>query len=291
MKDELNLIISVLLGIIQGLTEFIPVSSTAHIRILPAFMNIADVGAAYTAVIQLGSLVALIIYFKKDLYKFTLESYIAIKKELSERKNVLKIIKDFEKWNHDARLPFYLILGTIPISIAGLLLKNLIKGPFRSLYIIAFSLIIFAIILWISDLKSKRNKDLKDLNIWDSLWIGFAQAFALIPGVSRSGVTLMAGLILNFKRESSMKFSFLLSIPAIALSGFYELIKDWNEIQQLGIISVIVGIITTVIVSYIAIAWLLKYLQTHNTLIFVVYRIFLGILIFILLYFDILQPY
>ncbi len=289
MKD-LNIFISFLLGIIQGLTEFIPVSSTAHIRILPAFISINDVGSAYTAVIQLGSLFALIIFFYKDLYQFVYQSIVAIQKEFSKKNAILHIFVDFSSWSFEAKMPIYLIIGTIPISVAGLLLKDWIKGPFRSLYIIAGTLIFFAILLYISDQIGKKNKTIKEINLMDVLWIGIAQSFALIPGASRSGVTLMAGLFLNLDRESSMRFSFLLSIPAIALSGFYELIKDWKEIQNLGIISVSIGLISAYISSYMVIGGLLKYLKSHNTNIFVIYRIILGCILYILLYTGKLSP-
>jgi Uncharacterized bacitracin resistance protein len=172
----------------------------------------------------------------------------------------------------------------------GILLKNLIKGPFRSLYVVAGSLILFAILLWISDVKSKKNKSIEEITLWDAIWIGFAQSLALVPGASRSGVTLMAGLFLNFNRESAMRFSFLLSIPAIALSGFYELFKDWQEISQLGIMSVFVGTITAIVVSYVVIAGLLRYLKTHNTLVFVIYRIVLGLFIYGLIYKGMISP-
>jgi undecaprenyl-diphosphatase len=197
---------------------------------------------------------------------------------------------NLKHWSYEAKMPFYLIIGTIPISIFGILLKNLIKGPFRSLYVVAGSLILFAILLWISDVKSKKNKSIEEITLWDAIWIGFAQSLALVPGASRSGVTLMAGLFLNFNRESAMRFSFLLSIPAIALSGFYELFKDWQEISQLGIMSVFVGTITAIFVSYVVIAGLLRYLKTHNTLVFVIYRIVLGLFIYGLIYKGMISP-
>ncbi len=290
MKDNLNIYISVLLGIIQGLTEFIPVSSTAHIRILPAFLNMSDVGTAYTAVIQLGSLVALLYYFKQDLYQFFKESIIALKNEFNRSK-----ISDydpivFQKWNYQAKMPVYLLVGTFPIIIMGLLLKDFIKNQFRSLFVISYSLIIFALILWLADRYGKKNKSIQDINFKLALGIGFFQSLALIPGVSRSGITLTAGLLFGFTRESSMRYSFLLSIPAIALSGFYEFFQDWKELESLGWNSVFWGTFTSIIVSYGVIVSLLKYLRTHNTLIFVIYRIILGITILILIQKGILQP-
>jgi len=288
--NELSIGISILLGVIQGLTEFIPVSSTAHVRILPAFLDMQDVGAAYTAVIQLGSLIALLFYFRKDLYEFSMQSFLAIRKEIEQYTSLNQTIMNLKHWSYEAKMPFYLIIGTIPISIFGILLKNLIKGPFRSLYVVAGSLILFAILLWISDVKSKKNKSIEEITLWDAIWIGLAQSLALVPGASRSGVTLMAGLFLNFNRESAMRFSFLLSIPAIALSGFYELFKDWQEISQLGIMSVFVGTSTAIVVSYVVIAGLLRYLKIHNTLVFVIYRIVLGLFIYGLIYKGMISP-
>lgn len=287
--QELDLTISFLLGMVQGITEFLPISSTAHIRILPAFIQLPDVGAAYTAVIQLGSLVALFVYFRNDLKEFFFASYEELQNEW-KKNDVKNFLLTIPKWSPKAKMLFYLLMGTIPISILGVLLKDWIKGPFRSLYVVGGSLIFFAILLWISDVFSKRKKTIENINLWDSLLIGFAQALALIPGASRSGVTLMAGLFLQYTRESAMRFSFLLSIPAIALSGFYELIKDWQEIRALGLDSVFVGFTSAIFFSYIAIAGLLKYLRTHNTFVFVVYRIFLGILIYLLLGLGVIQP-
>ncbi|MFN3605065.1 MAG: undecaprenyl-diphosphatase UppP [Leptonema sp. (in: bacteria)] len=287
MNGELDILVSFLLGALQGLTEFLPISSTAHIRILPAFLNLPDVGAAYTAVIQLGSLIALFFYFNKDLKDFFIQS-INLTKTLNFKENKFSLL-NFSNWNYEARMPIYLIIGTIPISIFGLLFKDWIKGPFRSLYVIAFSLIFFSILLLIADIISKKNKRIQELSTKDAFLIGFAQALALIPGASRSGVTLMAGLFLNFNREASMRYSFLLSIPAIALSGFYELWKDWKELQNLGFFSVSIGVASATIVSYLTIIGLLKYLRNHSTLIFVIYRILLGIFILILLYFQILK--
>lgn len=288
MENELDLFLSFLLGALQGLTEFLPISSTAHLRILPAFLSLPDMGAAYTAVVQLGSLVALLYYFKQDLWNFVIQSLNSIRKEMHRKENLKLVVLNLENWNYEAKMPFYLIVGTIPISVFGILLKDWIKGPFRSLYVVSFSLIFFAILLFIADKFGKKNKTIKEFTFVDAIWIGLAQSLALVPGASRSGVTLMAGLFLNFNRESSMRYSFLLSIPAIALSGFYELWKDWSELKALGILSVGVGIASATIVSYLTIVGLLRFLKAHTTFIFVFYRIALGILILFLLNYKIL---
>lgn len=261
------------LGIVQGLTEFIPISSTAHIRIFPAFFSMTDPGAAFSAVIQLGSLVALLYYFRDDLVKFTLAVLAALKEYKTER-----------TLSHNALMPIYLVIGTIPVSIFGLLLKDFIKGPFRSLYVIAVSLIVFAIFLYFADRFGRKIRKIDEMNWLDAVWIGIGQAFALIPGASRSGTTLTAGLAIGFDRVAAMRYSFLLSIPAIALSGFYELVKDFSELQEQGIYALVVGTLTSVISSYVVIAGVLRYVRTHTTLIFVIYRIGLGIFILGLIY-------
>ncbi len=279
MPEAISIPVAILLGLIQGLTEFLPVSSTAHIRIIPAFFYMPDPGAAYTAVIQLGSLVALLYYFRRDLTAFTLAGF--------------RALKDYRNGNppsHDALMPLYLFIGTIPVSICGLLLKDYIKGPFRSLYVIAGSLIVFAVLLLFADRLGKKARQVKDMSWKDAVWIGIGQAFALIPGASRSGTTLTAGLMLGFDRASAMRYSFLLGIPAIALSGFYELIKDFGELQQQGLMSLLVGTLVSVVSSYVVVAGLLRFLKTHSTLVFVVYRVAMGLFILVLLYTEILMP-
>lgn len=279
MSESISIPVSILLGLIQGLTEFLPISSTAHIRIIPAFLYMPDPGAAYTAVIQLGSLVALLYYFRRDLTAFALAGLRAVD---SYRKG--------EPLSHEALMPVYLIIGTIPVSVSGLLLKDFIKGPFRSLYVIAGSLILFAIFLLIADRAGKKDRQIKDMNWKDAVWIGIGQAFALIPGASRSGTTLTAGLMLGFDRASAMRYSFLLSIPAIALSGFYELIRDFAELKQQGLASLFTGTVVSVVSSYVVVAGLLRFLKTHTAMIFVVYRVALGLFILGLLYLQVLEP-
>lgn len=279
MSESISIPVSILLGLIQGLTEFLPVSSTAHIRIIPAFFYMPDPGAAYTAVIQLGSLVALLYYFRRDLTAFALAS--------------LKAVDSYRKGEpllHEALMPVYLLIGTIPVSVFGLLLKDYIKGPFRSLYVIAGSLIVFAFFLFIADRIGKKDRQIKEMNWKDAVWIGLGQAFALIPGASRSGTTLTAGLLLGFDRAAAMRYSFLLSIPAIALSGFYELIKDFGELEQQGLTSLLVGTLVSVVSSYVVVAGLLRFLRTHTTMVFVVYRVAMGLFILGLLYTQVLEP-
>ncbi|MBE7439817.1 MAG: undecaprenyl-diphosphatase UppP [Spirochaetales bacterium] len=266
-----------LLGLIQGLTEFIPVSSTAHLRILPAFLNWGDPGAAYSAVIQLGTLFALVIYFWKDLLQF---GGAALRGLFSG--------KPFA--DDAARMAWYLVLGTVPVSVCGLLFARFITGPFRSLYVIAASLIVLALALWITEFYARRTRIVHDITWKDALFIGLAQALALIPGASRAGVTLTMGLMLGFTREAAMRFSFLLSVPAIALSGLYELYQEWDHLASAGFSGLGIGLFVSALTGYITIAGLLRFLRTHTTLVFILYRIALGAFILLLLVLGILEP-
>lgn len=261
---------AVVYGIIQGLTEFIPVSSTAHLRIIPALLGWGDMGAAYTAVIQLGTLVATLIYFRRDIINIT--------------KGFLSAFEGKKfKYNHNARLFLIIMIGTIPICVCGLLLKRFIEGDARGLYVISCSLILLAIVLWIAERVSTKTKDFQDITIKDGLIIGAAQALALIPGSSRSGVTITAGLFRGLQRQVTARYSFLLSIPAITLSGLYELYKEREVLLNENMTSLVVATVVSGIVGYLAIKFLLAYLKRRSNTVFIIYRIAIGIIIIILL--------
>lgn len=260
---------AVILGIIQGSTEFIPVSSTAHLRVIPALLGWKDIGAAYTAVIQIGTLVATLIYFKKDISEIISGFLYSLKK------------RDFFT-DPKSRLSLLIILGTIPIGICGLLFKKFIEGDARGLYVISFALILLALILLIAEKISKKNKDISQITIKDGIVIGCAQALALIPGSSRSGVTITAGLFRGLKRDTAARYSFLLSIPAIALSGFYELYKERAELLNENFTGLVIATAVSGIVGYLSIAFLISYLKTRSNMIFIVYRIILGLIIIFL---------
>ena len=260
---------AVVLGIIQGLTEFIPVSSSAHLRIIPALLGWQDMGAAFTAVIQLGTLIATFIYFRKDIKQLIGGFILAMKN------------KDFFV-NPDSRIFILLILGTIPISVFGLIFKKFIVGPARGLYVISAMMILLAIVLYIAEKVSTKKKTMKDMTIGDGMAIGFAQVLALIPGVSRSGSTITAGLFRGLRRDVAARYSFLLSIPAITLSGLYELYSDRAELLHSNMVSLVIATVVSGIVGYLSIAFLIKYLKEHTNMIFIVYRILFGILILIL---------
>jgi len=261
---------AIVLGIIQGLTEFIPISSSAHLRVVPALLGWKDEGAAFTAVIQIGTLVATFIYFRKDISNLLKGFFTALK------------TKNFFS-NPESRVFLLIILGTIPISICGLVFKKFIVGDARGLYVVASMLIILAVILFIAEKVSVKKKDMEHISIKDGIIIGCAQALALIPGSSRSGVTITAGLFCGLKRETAARYSFLLSIPAISLSGLYELYSERAELLAESKLNLIVATIVSGIVGYISIAFLINYLKTRTNLIFIIYRIAFGLIILYLL--------
>jgi len=269
---------AIVLGIVQGLTEFLPVSSTAHLRIVPALLGWDDPGAAFTAVTQIGTLVAVLIYFRDDILKLT----IAWIESLLSRQP-WKTPESTQAW--------YIAFGTIPIVFFGLLLKSFIESEFRSLYVIAGTLIALALLFVVAEKDSTLNRDLKSLTMGETVIIGFAQAIALIPGSSRSGTTITAGLFLNLNREAAARFSFLLSIPAVALSGLYQLYKMHRDVMsgEIGL-PLIVATVVAGIVGWWSIDVLLKYLRTHSTWVFIVYRIALGILLIVLIGMQVVQP-
>ena len=262
---------AVLLGVVQGLTEFLPISSTAHLRIIPSFFGWKDIGASYTAVIQVGTMIAIIVYFWRDLMNMT-------KAFISSLKS-----RDFN--SKDTRLLLMIILGTVPIVICGYLLKDFIRNEFRNMYIVSGSLIFFSIVLFISEKFTKKTVTIDKLNFGDALFIGFFQALALIPGASRSGSTISGSFFRNMERVDAARFSFLLSIPAILLSGGYELFSQRALLLsgESAVTSLIIAAVVSGAVGYWSIWFLLSFIKKNSLLIFVIYRIAFGILIIILL--------
>ncbi|MGB9695712.1 MAG: undecaprenyl-diphosphate phosphatase [Ignavibacteria bacterium] len=268
---------AVIYGLIQGLTEFIPISSTAHIRVIPALLGWKDPGAAYTAVIQIGTLIATLIYFRSDISHM-----------------ISSVISSVQRKNFNdyyTRLSIMIIIGTIPISVFGLLLKRFIEGEARGLYIVASSLIVLAVILYIAEKVSVKQKEITDISYKDGLLIGLAQVLALIPGSSRSGVTITAGLFCGLKRDVTARFSFLLSIPAVLLSGLFELYSEREALLKANAFSLIIATLVSAVVGYMAIAFLISYLKTRSNLVFIIYRIVIGIIILVLLYIGIFNNY
>ncbi len=248
-------------------------SSTAHVRIIPALLGWNDPGAAITAVTQLGTLAAVLIYFRSDLAQL-----------LSAGTKSIVHFNRRDHWDDESRrrirLAWFIILGTLPVGILGFLLKHRIESDFRSLEVIGWSLILLAVVLAIAELVAKHRRKLEEMNFTDTQIIGLAQAVALIPGSSRSGVTITAGLFLGLTRESAARFSFLLSVPAVLASGLFEL-RDLikNGIGDAGLFNLALATLAAAVVGYLSIAGLLKWLQTRSTMVFIVYRILLGVMI------------
>ncbi|MFB4280916.1 MULTISPECIES: undecaprenyl-diphosphate phosphatase [unclassified Nonomuraea] len=254
---------AVVLGLIQGLTEFLPISSSAHIRVVSAFAGWQDPGAAFTAVIQLGTETAVLIYFRQEIWEIVSTwTRSLFNKEL--------------RGHWAARMGWFIIVGTLPIGILGLTLKDQIETSFRDLRLVGTTLIVFALILWFADRTARNKLTLeKHLSFTHAVIYGFAQSLALIPGVSRSGGTVTAGLLLDYRREDAAKYSFLLAIPAVLASGLFEL-KDIGEGPAPEWGPTILATVISFIVGYAAVAWFLRYISTHRFTIFVIYRIILG---------------
>ena len=259
---------AIVLGITQGLTEFLPISSTAHLRIVPAFAGWGDPGAAFTAVVQLGTMAAVLLYFRRDLIRIA-EGWLAGLRRPELRGEL------------DSRLGWYLILATIPIGIFGLAFKDQIESGARNLELIASMLIVVGFVLLAAESVATQARNLEQVNTRDGVIIGLAQAVALIPGTSRSGATIAAGLFRGLDRASAARFSFLLSVPAVVLSGLFELrnIVTGKEHQKAGAFALVVATVLAFVVGYISIAWLLRFLVTHTTKVFVAYRVALGVIV------------
>jgi undecaprenyl-diphosphatase len=262
---------SIVLGIVQGLTEFLPISSSAHLRIVPAFLGWEDPGAAFTAVCQLGTEAAVLIYFRHELWSIVTKW--------------LRALRDPRLRSHpDVRLGWFLIVATIPIGILGFIFRDQIETGARNLWLIGTVLIVFAVILGYADRVGRHEREIEQLSTRDGVLIGLAQSFSLIPGVSRSGATMSAGLLLGLERPAAARFSFLLAIPAVVASGLFELKDVVSGDKHVNTSTFNVGVATVVafVVGYAAIAWLLRYLAHHSVNIFVVYRVLLGSTVLIL---------
>jgi undecaprenyl-diphosphatase len=259
---------AIVLGVVQGLTEFLPVSSTAHLRIVPAFAGWKDPGSAFTAVVQLGTMLAVLIYFRADLWRIARTWFLSLRQE--ELRPEL-----------DARMGWYIGLGTVPIAILGFIFKDQIESGGRNLYLIGCALIVMGLVLLYAEHVATRARDLTDMRRGDGVTIGFAQALALVPGVSRSGATISAGLFRGFDRGSAARYSFLLSIPAVVLSGLFEARKIGGA-GSAGAFPTILATLLAFVVGYASIAWMLRYLVRHSTAVFVVYRIVLGVVVLVL---------
>ncbi len=259
----IDLLKAVVLGIIQGLTEFLPISSSAHLRIFPELFGWGDPGAAFTAVIQIGTELAVLIYFRKDIWRIGSAW-------------VRSLFQPEYRGTLDARMGWYIIVGSLPIVVLGVLLKDIIEDDFRNLWIIGTTLIVMGVVLGIADRVGRTDRPLGKLTMRDAVLMGAAQAMALIPGVSRSGATISMGRFLGFEREAATRFAFLLAIPAVVGAGIFELKEIPNGDNTYGWGPTITATVVSFVVGYAAIAWLLRYVSTRSYTPFVVYRILLG---------------
>ena len=281
----MNILEAIILGILQGFTEFLPISSTGHLTVAGKLMGLISDEApeqwtSFIAVIQLGTLVSILIYFWKDLWNI-FSGF--LKENFKERKS-------FSNQGFNSRTGWLIIIGSIPVVIIGILFKDIIEGSLtKDLYVISGSLIGLAVILAIAEKTAKLNKEIKDISVINVLLIGIAQAFALIPGSSRSGTTITGGLFVGLNRESAARFSFLLSVPAILGSGLLQLYEALEFINSSMAVNLIISTIASGISGYVAIDFLLKYLRKNTTFLFIWYRIALGIIILILLSTAIIQ--
>lgn len=282
----MSIIEAIILGIIQGLTEFIPISSTGHLTLAGKFMNLIsednpEKWTSFIAIIQLGTLISVFVYFWKDLINIF---FAFLKDNINDR-------KPFKEQSLNSRLGWLIIFGSIPIVVIGLGFKDIIEGNLtKNLYVISSSLIVLAIILFIAEKVAKFKKDIENITVFDSIIVGIAQAIALIPGSSRSGTTITASLFLGMKRDVAARFSFLLSVPAIFASGLLQLYEGLKIISPDMMLNVVIATIVSAISGYWAIDFLIKFLKTNSTLLFIFYRITLGLIIIILLLNNIIKP-
>jgi undecaprenyl-diphosphatase len=277
----MHFIEAIFLGLVQGLTEFLPVSSSAHLRIVGAFLPDAqDPGAAFTAITQLGTETAVVVFFWRDIVRIVGHWF-------------RSLIGRVPRSDPDARLGWLIIIGTIPIVVLGLLFQNQIESAFRSLWLIAATLIFFGVLLGIADMVGAKRRKIEDLTVGHGIIYGLAQSLALLPGVSRSGGTITAGLFLGYERAAAARYAFLLAIPAVFGSGLFELYKSLKE-PGTAVYSLLETAVATVVafgVGLAVIAFFMSWISKHSFLPFVVYRVFIGSLLLVLLSLGVIQPF
>ncbi|WP_028638303.1 undecaprenyl-diphosphate phosphatase [Nocardioides sp. URHA0032] len=262
---------AVILGIVEGLTEFLPVSSTGHLMIAQKALGLDlgdDAVTGYTAVIQMGAIAAVVVYFFRDIGRIAKAWF-------------LGLVRPEYRGQLDHRMGWYVIVGTIPVGIAGLLFKDLITGDLRSLWVVAIALIAWSAVMWAAERVARQDRSEQDLNMRDAVAVGLIQVAALVPGVSRSGATISGGLFRGLDRVTATKVSFYLSIPALVAAGLFELPDAMSGGISVGV--ALVGIVTAFVVAYASIAWLLRFVAGHAITWFIPYRVGLGLLLVVLL--------
>jgi undecaprenyl-diphosphatase len=262
------------LGVLQGLTEFLPISSSAHLRIFPELVGWDDPGAAFTAVIQIGTETAVVWYFAGDIWRIVRAWVLSLLARAHFRDG------STHAWDpHDARMGWYVIVGSMPIVAVGIALKDVIEGGFRTLWIIGTTLVVLGVVLGIADRVGAKNRPIEALTLPHALAFGVAQALALVPGVSRSGATISMGLFLGYERAACARFAFLLAIPAVLGAGLFEWPSALAEGSEYGLGPLLLATVVSFVVGYAVIAWLMRWLERGSYLPFVIYRILLGTLV------------
>lgn len=265
----MNFFQAIIMGIVQGLTEFLPISSSAHLRLTPALLGFDDPGVGFTAVIQLGTVLAVLIYFAADL-----------------KAALIGWIKSFTpegKGTYEARMGWAVFWGTIPVIVVGVLLRKVLEDSVRALNVVAFNMILMGIVMYAAEKFGKKNREKESVSIIDGLVVGLFQCLALVPGMSRSGSTMTGGFLRGFNRDDAVRLSFLMSVPAVTGAGLFELFDTRKQLVDAGIGQTVVATVVSFVVGYACIAWLLGYIKKSGVLVFTVYRILLGLAIFGLL--------
>ncbi len=273
----MDLFKAVFLGVLQGLTEFLPISSSAHLRIFPELFGWKDPGAAFTAVVQIGTETAVLLYFWRDIWRIG-STWV--------RSLFVRSLREHQ----DARMGWFIIIGSVPIVLLGIAFKDVIERDFRNLWIIGTALVVLGVVLAISERVGRKTSPIERLNLRDAVLLGLAQAAALVPGVSRSGATISMGLFLGYERQAATRYAFLLAIPAVVGAGLFELPEIPHGAKAYGVAPTIVATLAAFVVGYAAIAWLLRYVSTHSYAPFVAYRIALGGLTLLLLGAGVISP-
>jgi len=274
----MNYFDAIILGIVEGLTEFLPISSTGHLTIAEKVLGLQVDDPAvtgFTAVIQMGAILAVIVYFAKDIWSII-------------RTWVLGLFRAEYRGHRDFRMGWYVIVGTIPVGLAGLLFRDFIKNDLRSLWVVAVALIAGSAVMWAAERAARQDRSERQLNMTDAVVIGVVQCAALVPGVSRSGATISAGLFRGLDRVTATKLSFFMSIPALLAAGLYELKDAFSG--DIGVGEAVVGVVVAFLVAYGSIAWLLRFVAHHTVAWFVPYRVGLGVLLLVLLSAGVLSP-
>jgi undecaprenyl-diphosphatase len=289
MTSDMSAWQAIVLGFVQGLTEFLPVSSSAHLRIVGELMGGVDPGAAFTAITQIGTESAVLLYFRRDIARIAVAWWRAVRGDHGTGWR-----SRLGDGDQDARMAWYIALGSVPIVVLGLLFQDSIETQFRNLYLIVLTLAVFALVLGWADRRGAKVRTLEQLTPRHATVFGFAQALALIPGVSRSGGTITAGLLLGYTREAAARYSFLLAIPAVLGSGLFQLAKSADEFGTPGTPGLGDTLVATVVaffVGYVVIIAFLKIVSTYSYTPFVVYRLVVAAIVLLLLLTGVLEPY